>query len=239
VSGNVHEAAVVAVVTLARGVVEWRFRSDDPLKFRPGQFLSVRVGEDGGGAAVLRSYSLASDPGSQEFSLVLKLMPGGVGSAWFQTLKVGDRVRFTGPMGFFVNDLQHHGDVIFGATGVGIAPVLPMLRELLTRQETGAIHLYWGNRDADEIFWTRELVELARVNPRLSLRWFLTGEGAVEGITVEEGRITPAVLADLSGYRTPVFYLVGNGSMIRELKAGLIERGVDRKKQIRNEVFFE
>jgi hypothetical protein len=36
-----------------------------------------------------------------------------------------------------------------------------------------------------------------------------------------------------------VFYLVGNGAMIKEVKAGLIERGVDRKKQIRNEVFFE
>jgi ferredoxin-NADP reductase len=239
VTGNVHEAAVVGVKPLARGIVEWRFRTEPPLTFRPGQFLSVRVGDDSAGAAVLRSYSLASDPGDSEFSMVLKLMPGGVASEWFKRLAVGDRARFTGPMGFFVNDLQHHGDVVFGVTGVGIAPVLPMLRELLGRaHETGRLRLYWGNRDAEELFWVPELTALAKQHPRLELRWFFTGNAA-DAIPAEKGRITPAVLAELPHFQAPVFYLVGNGRMIRELKAGLIERGVDRKKQIRNEVFFE
>ena len=38
--------------------------------------------------------------------------------------------------------------------------------------------------------------------------------------------------------RQPTFYLVGSGAMIRDVKAGLVARGVDRKRQIRNEVFF-
>ena len=32
---------------------------------------------------------------------------------------------------------------------------------------------------------------------------------------------------------------VFNGGMIRDVKAALLERGVDRKKQIRNEAFFD
>lgn len=238
-TGNVHEAAVVAVTPLARGIVEWRFRVEAPLTFRPGQFLSVRVGEDQAGAAVLRSYSLASDPGVDEFALVLKVLPGGIASHWFQERKIGDRARFTGPMGFFVLDLQHHGDVIFCVTGVGMAPVLPMLRELLRRDEPGRVHLYWGNRDADELFWVRELRDLARTHARLSLRWFLSGGGTVDDVSFENGHITPAVFADLPQHRAPVFYLVGNGRMVREVKNGLVARGLDRKKQIRNEIFFE
>ncbi len=238
-SGNVHETTVERVTSLARGVVEWRFRLEppEPLAFRPGQFVSVRVGEDAAGAAILRSYSIASSPGQPWFALILKLVPGGVASSWFERLQPGARVRFTGPMGFFVLDLQHPGDVVLGVTGVGITPALPMLRELLARPEPGKVRLYWGNRDAEDLFWQAELDELQRTHPRFEVRYFLSGPApSWSGL---RGRITPAVLADLAAFRQPVFYLVGNGAMIRELKAGLVERGVDRKKQVRNEAFFE
>jgi ferredoxin-NADP reductase len=237
--GNVHEATVTAIRPLARGVVEWRFGMAEPLAFRPGQFISVRVGEDESGAAILRSYSIASSPGVPELSLILKLVEGGPGSRWFSTLKVGDAVRFTGPMGFFVLELgQHAGDVTFAATGVGITPILPMLNELLARpDETGRVTLYWGNRDADDLFWREELAQLEERHDRFRVRWFLSGDSA--GWAGERGRITHAVLHDLSAMTRPTFYLVGNGAMIRELKTGLVERGVDRKRQIRNEAFFE
>ena len=53
------------------------------------------------------------------------------------------------------------------------------------------------------------------------------------------GRITPAILAQLPSLTSPTFYLVGNGAMITELKRELVERGVNRKKQIRTEAFFD
>ena len=37
----------------------------------------------------------------------------------------------------------------------------------------------------------------------------------------------------------PTFYLVGSGAMIKDVKTGLQARGVDRKRQIRNEAFFD
>jgi ferredoxin-NADP reductase len=235
--GNVHEATVVDIRALARGVVEWRLRLPEPLHFRPGQFISVRVGEEDG-AAVLRSYSIASSPGRPEISLILKLVEGGPGSRFFSLLKLGDAIRFTGPMGFFVNELAHAGDAIYAATGVGITPVLPMVRELLERpNETGQILLYWGNRQREDLFWQDELAELEERHPRFRVRWFLSQEA--HDWAGERGRITAAVLADLASFQRPTYYLVGNGAMIRELKAGLQERGVDRKRQIRNEAFFD
>ena len=47
------------------------------------------------------------------------------------------------------------------------------------------------------------------------------------------GRITPAILSALPSLKAPTFYLVGNGSMITELKRELVARGVNRKAQIR------
>jgi ferredoxin-NADP reductase len=239
VSGNVHEARVARIAPLARQVSEFVLALDppQPLRFRPGQFLSLRVGDDTDGNPILRSYSIASSPDRPEVSLVVKLLDSGAASTWFRSLSVGDAVRFTGPMGFFVNDLAHAGDVVFGATGVGIAPVLPMIDELLARPERGRLVLFWGNRLADELFWHEELEARAMAHPRLEVRRFLSGVG--ESWSGPRGRITPAILDELTGLSQPTFYLVGNGAMIREVKGALVARGVDRKKQIRNEAFFD
>jgi ferredoxin-NADP reductase len=239
VSGNVHEAQVVRAAPLAEGILELRLRTDPPapLTFRPGQFVSLRVGQDSDGNPILRSYSIASAPGSSELSLVVRLIDGGVGSDWFRARAVGDRVRFTGPMGFFVLDLLHAGDVVFGATGVGIAPVLPMLDEALARPEAGRVRLFWGNRHLTDLFWQSELEARRRAYPRFDYQLFVSGEAPQW--TGARGRITPAIVDELAGLARPTFYLVGNGAMIRDVKQALIARGVDRKRQIRNEAFFD
>lgn len=235
-SGNVHEAELVRAVPRAAGIVEYVLRAEAPLSFRAGQFVSVRVGVDGDGNPILRSYSIASSPGASEFSLILKLIKGGPGSEFFAALEVGDRVRFTGPMGFFCLDLAHAGDVVFGVTGVGVTPVLPMLEELAARAEPGRIFVYWGNRHAEDLFWLDELAAVQHKCPRIQVHVFLSGEAP--GWSGRRGRITEAILDELPALDRPVFYLVGNGAMIKDVKAALQARGIDRKRQIRNEAFF-
>ena len=186
--------------------------------------------------ALLPCWTVASSPGRPEISLILKLIKSGPGSEYFERLKPGDRVRFTGPMGFFVLDLQHTGDVVFGVTGVGITPILPMLEELAARPERGRILLYWGNRHAEDLFWLDELKAVQQRCARLQIEIFLTGEAPTW--TGKRGRINQALLAELPSLDKPVFYLVGNGAMIKEVKAELQQRGIDRKRQIRNEAFF-
>jgi ferredoxin-NADP reductase len=239
VSGNVHEATLTERRLLADDVEAFELSINDgaTLQFRAGQFLSLRVGEDDAGAAILRSYSIASSSGKASVTLVVRRIDGGAAAAWFAALKLGAAVRFTGPMGFFVLDLAHAGDLVFGATGVGIAPVLPMIDEALARAEHGRVHLLWGNRARRDLFWQAELAARQRDNPRLSVRYFLSREPAGDGL--DAGRITEPMFALLPALVKPTFYLVGSGAMISDVKKGLIERGVDRKRQIRNEAFFD
>src|SRR6059058_5582978 len=69
VSGNVHEGELVRATPRADGVIEYVLRTDEPLNFRAGQFVSVRVGVDSDDNPILRSYSIASPPGQGEISL--------------------------------------------------------------------------------------------------------------------------------------------------------------------------
>src|SRR5262245_27180385 len=80
----------------------WSFvfqvESPEGLTFRPGQFLSLNVGQDEKGHQVRRSYSLASPPGRiPEFSFLIKLNGGGPGSRFFKDVREGALIDMTGP----------------------------------------------------------------------------------------------------------------------------------------------
>jgi ferredoxin-NADP reductase len=207
--------------------------------FKAGQFVTLPVGTDPAGQQIRRSYSIASmSDHSEELRFLIRAIPGGVATDFFLRMLVGSEVPMTGPHGFFVLSPAHPGDVVFGATGTGVAPVMPMLRELAGREpgEPGRRLVYWGVRHESDLFLVPEIEGLCR-DAGAELMVYLSQ--AAEGWTGRRGRISPAILAELPALEAPTFYLVGNGAMITEIKAGLVAAGVDRKKQIRTEAFFD
>ena len=239
-------------------------RNPPALRFRGGQFVSMAVGDTplpqiGGGGQTApplsgtangtsparRSYSIASPSNqSNRLRFIIRVIPDGTASDYLMSLALGAEVRMTGPHGFFVLDPQHPGDIVFGATGTGVSAVLPMLSEL-AGASTGTVTavpvagrrlLYWGVRHEADLFARAEIEALCR-EARCDLRLYLTSPPT--GWHGEQGRITAAILAAYPRLKSPTFYLVGNGAMISELKRELIALGVNRKKQIRTEAFFD
>jgi ferredoxin-NADP reductase len=232
-------AALVSRTPLCEGIVDYRFSLVAPpaLGFAAGQFVTLSVGMDARGVDLRRSYSIASpSDAGHTLRFILRLVPGGPGSNFFEGLAIGAEVAMTGPHGFFVLDAQHPGDVVFGATGTGIAAVLPMLEELAIRGAEGRRLVYWGLRHEDDLFLRAE-IEAGCAQAGAELHIHLSRPSpAWQGA---HGRITAAILSALPNLVRPTFYLVGNGVMITELKRALISRGVERKKQIRTESFFD
>jgi len=238
-------AELTAREMLADGIAELSFAMRDPprLDFKAGQFVSMAVDPTAPGADPVprRSYSIASQSDAGDvLRFIVRVIPDGKASEYLMSIPFGSLVRMTGPHGFFVLDASHPGDVVFGATGTGIAAVMPMLGELGRRRESGGEGLRclvsWGMRQASDLFALDEIGRLvARAGAELQI--FLTAPAAAW--TGGRGRITPALLERLPELVAPTFYLVGNGSMITELKRELISRGVNRRTQIRTEAFFD
>lgn len=200
------------------------------VQFAPGQFVSLRVNR--GRPTRRRSFSIASDPDRRDgFTLVVKPAPGSRTMAFLSGLAPGTEIQFYGPMGYFLCDPTHRGDIVFVATGVGISAIWPMLRQVAGRDEPGQIRLYWGLRHAADLFWQERLAALASAVPRFRFDIVLSGRG--------EGHVTPRVLGavDPAADPRPVFYLCGNGAMIDDVVAGLADLGIDRR-HIRTEVFY-
>jgi ferredoxin-NADP reductase len=111
-----------------------------------------------------------------------------------------------------------------------------MLGELERRRENGKRLVYWGLRHESDVF-LRDEVLAACAAAGAELHTYLSRPSPAWGGL--RGRITGPVLEAFPRMHAPTFYIVGNGAMIDELKKGLVARGVERKKQIRTEAFFD
>ncbi len=130
-----------------------RFPKSTSFDFFPGQYVEV-IGNSG----IRRSYSIANSNFSTNIlELHIKYIKGGAMSEyWFKTAMINDLLRIEGPMGTFsFNNNNPAQNLIFLATGTGIAPVKSILESIpnLNKQNRPEnITLLWGNRLISDIY---------------------------------------------------------------------------------------
>ena len=180
------------------------------MRYLPGQYVNV-IGPD----AVKRSYSFAGAPRADgKIELIIKRVKDGMLSKfWFEEAEPGDLLRLEGPLGTSVFRSKAIRELVFVATGSGIAPVKAMLEgleeEVKINKRAGdfRITLIWGNRFKDDLF------EL----PKFSFNDFssvitLSRDDAHEGLDMQDA--LEAMFTDLSNAEV---YACGSQDMIRDI----------------------
>ncbi|MFB6280668.1 MAG: FAD-binding oxidoreductase [Haloferacaceae archaeon] len=96
--------------------------TDEPVEFVAGQYVSVRY------RGTTRPYSVASSPTRDDLEFCIRRVPGGeLTSDLAETLSEGDVVTLRGPYGDFVMEPPSKRDLVFLATGTGVAPFRSMI----------------------------------------------------------------------------------------------------------------
>lgn len=136
------------------------------LRFAPGQFgwLSLGVGP---WRAREHPFSF-SNSAEREGVLEFTIKALGDFTATVGETPIGTVAYVDGPHGIF--SVDHYGDApgfFFLAGGVGIAPIMSMLRTLADRGDTRPLVLVYGNRRWESVTFREELERLAQ---RLDLR---------------------------------------------------------------------
>jgi NAD(P)H-flavin reductase len=224
---HTYTASVNRVRDLTHDVRELEMALVEPkdLSFKPGQFISFEVQKDGFPAPVVRPYSIASPPAQQGWvTLIFNLVAGGPGSTYLYGLRVGDRITFKGPAGSFYLKDDGSRDLLFVATGTGIAPIRSMILAQLERRTPQAVTLFWGLRSQRDLYYQEEFQSLAGRHPRFSFVSTLSQPEA--GWTGTTGRVTGLVQNRITSVRNLAAYLCGNGGMIREVTALLQAQGL-------------
>lgn len=107
-------------------------------------------------------------------------------------MKPGQRVYVDGPFGAFSIDRHPHAEeYVFIAGGIGITPIMSMLRTLADRGDRRPLTLLYANRMWEGVTFREEIAELEQ---RLNLRVVHILSAAHKSWEGERGRITPALL---------------------------------------------
>ncbi|GAA1836471.1 phenylacetate-CoA oxygenase/reductase subunit PaaK [Pseudonocardia ailaonensis] len=238
-STGFHTLRVSAVERLCDDAVAVTFDVPDALAdefaFRPGQYLTLKQGEE------RRSYSICAPAGAAP-RVGVRRVDGGLFSEWLvDRVAAGDTVEVAPPSGSFTPALDagtHHGLI---AAGSGITPVLSIAASLLAAHDDTRVTLLYGNRRTDTVMFTEEIADLKdRYGPRLHLLHVLSREPTEAEIfsgrlDAERIRVLLSGLVDVEG--VDHWWLCGPLGMTSDARSVLTELGVDRSK-IHRELFY-
>lgn len=191
-----------------------------PFSFAAGQYVKVDLPV--AVEPIERSYSICSSPGESGFvEIAVKHEPDGLGSGFLhEELEVGLALRVSGPHGEFTWEPGTEADtLLLIAGGVGITPLMSVLRAAADAGHTGRIVLLASHRTADEVLFGPEIEALRFRLPGLEVSVFATDR---------ERRIGPDELLPHAGPTTRV-HLCGPAPMMQDLIGRLTELGVPRE----------
>jgi CDP-4-dehydro-6-deoxyglucose reductase len=200
--------------------VQLRLPPGNDFTFLAGQHVEL-ISRDG----VRRSYSMANAPRPDgSIDLHIRRVAGGVMSTyWFEQAKPNDLLRLHGPQGtFFLRSIAER-ELVFLATGTGIAPVKAMLESIAVagQERARSVAVYWGGRTQTDLYqagWPT-LSNEQRLSPVLSR--------AHAGWNGARGYVQDIASRQSHEWRHTTVYACGSAAMIRDAHRTLVNAGLD------------
>lgn len=197
----------------------------EEINFRPGQYVQVSVPTSEG--PVIRAYSIATEPAVKDWlRLVVRLIPGGIGSTYLHEVQEGDEVTFTGPYGEYQLSQDPETEIVCVAGGCGMAPVRSIARYMCQEWPERKIYVFFGVRARKDLFYEGEFEQLAEENPNLELHFALSEPEETDEWEGETGFIHESVDAHLEPGGKREAFLCGPPPMIEATGEVLHNKGM-------------
>jgi len=222
---RVYTARVVRLNKLSRDVIQvfLKVEGEETPRFYAGQYINIVLAD-----GEKRSFSFATAPHERDLiELEIRWIQGGKYTTHvFTEMKVGDVVRFEGPLGAFFLREDSVKPIIFVAGATGFAPVKSMVEHAFHIGLKRRMILYWGVRSLRDLYlpdlprkWEQEQPNFKFVpvlsDPQPEDHW----EGRV-------GLVHEAILADFPDLSTHQVYACGSVAMVQAVRPAFVARGL-------------
>lgn len=196
-----------------------------------GQHLPIRVTLPGAEKPVIRTYTLSAAPSDGVYRISVKRQ--GLVSAHLHGLKAGDTLEVQAPAGRFTVDALESRPAVLMAAGIGITPMLAMLRHIIFegrkfedggKRRVRPTWLMYAARNIDDRAFDTEIAELlAQGQGLVRLVRVLSepGEARIKHDYDVAGRIDMALLSATLPFGDYDFYLCGPGPFMQAVYDGL------------------
>lgn len=205
-----------------------------PLNYLPGQFAflslaSAHVSKE------FHPFTLSSSP-SRPQTIEMTIRSCGDWTHQIHTLQEGNRAYIEGPYGLFSYSLlPRDQEIIFIAGGIGITPMLSMLRHMADTDAQGPVTLIWSNQTRAHLFNRDQLDALAKQLTDFSWVPIFTREKTEEETS---GRLDGKMLTSLlkGKNRDAAIFICGPPQMIQQVGKSLQRIGFS-PRHIHTELF--
>ena len=199
-------------------------------KYLPGQFGFIRIKGEGISGEE-HPFSITSEPtNTSEISMTIKNL--GDWTADIYKVKPGSRARLTGPYGRF-SPLMYPSDkaVVLVAGGVGITPMLSILRYFRKNEKDRKTVLFWGINSSTELIFPDEFTAFQREMKNFTLVPVISKEPDYKG---EKGYITSEIMERVLKdnkirLEDAQYFICGPAVMQKLVIGGLKSKGVSRQ----------
>lgn len=162
---------------------------DYRLDFAPGQFFWITLGETPF-SLQQHPFSMVSSAGqSDRFAFTAKRL--GDFTDTLPEVEPGTRAFIEGPYGAFVPDMESESGAVLIAGGIGITPIMSILRTLRDKGSSVPLWLLYANKTWDEATFRDELAELEEALPLEVIHVISDPEPEWQG---ESGKIDEALV---------------------------------------------
>jgi ferredoxin-NADP reductase len=227
------KAPVIAVIRETDDITTFRIARPEGFEFAAGQFLTVRVAIDG--KPVSRCYSVSSAPEATGYLEISIKRQGSVSGMLHATVRPGTLLEVMRPAGPFVYPADDQRPITLLAGGVGITPLMSMLRHAVQADPTRPVTLLYSVHTQRDIAFRDELASLARRHPQAKV--VVTTTRGPHSTEVLSGRIDRRlVTSQVADLEQNIFMICGPGPMIDAMKQLLGDLGIPQD-QVRAEAF--
>jgi predicted ferric reductase len=193
------------------------------IEFHPGQFAWLAVQRS---PFDLRQHPFSfSSSAERKGWLEFTIRELGDFTDTVKDVPPGARLYVDGPFGTFSPDFYQAPGYVLLAGGVGVTPLMSMLRTFADRKDSRPLILFFGSYDWDNVLYREEIEEL---QSQLNLKVVHVLEQPPQGWSGESGYITADVLdrhlpPDRAAYH---YFMCGPVPMINAVDKALPEAGV-------------
>ena len=203
--------------------VTLRFPPNSNFVYNSGQYVNIISDQ------IKRSYSIANSYQENEMLtfFIKKYDNGLMSNYWFEIAKENDLLRVEGPLGSFFLRENEQENIIFLATGTGVAPIKAILENLskTAKQFTNKnLWLFVGARYENDLFWNP-----SKLSPINNLKYIPVLSRASNEWEGEKGYVQDIVIKHRISLEKSQVYACGSNNMIEAAKKTLIEKGLNKK----------
>lgn len=204
------------------------------MRFRPGQFVWITL-QKTPYSLQQHPYSFSSSAESAPELLEFTVKPQGDFSASVEDAEPGWSAFLEGPYGYFIPDRNPDRGCVMIPGGIGITPMMSMLRTFADRDDPRDLHMIYLNSSLDDVIFHDEL-EILKEKVNLTLTHVL--EEPPEGWEGETGLLDRELLErylpdDREAYE---YFICGPKPMMDIAESTLLEMGI-RQRHILSERF--